>query len=364
MSLESFYYQIINTNRKFYHLPLFAVLKIVSLFYSLVIKGRAWLYQKNILKVRRLPVPIVSVGNLTLGGTGKTPTTIWIAQKLLKNGRQPAILSRGYQAKTKKKLEIVSDGNSVLMDPKFSGDEPAMMARRLKGVPVIISGDRYEAGLLAIEKFGVDSLILDDGYQRLDVNRDLNILLIDHSHRLEDDRIFPAGTLREPISEAGRADLICFTRANADCPDPLIKSFSDKPIIKSQTTIKSLTNIELKETKSIDDLKGLRVCAFCGIAQPGKFKKLLEFYGAKVVNFSSYPDHYDFKTEDIKNVEEIARNCEAEIILTTEKDSVKLLEFSFSMPLLVVILDLKWVEGEEILNRLLSNESFFLKSSN
>ncbi len=357
MSLESFYYQIISPNRKFYHLPVFAVLKFISLFYSLIVRARVWFYQKNIFEVRRLPVPVISVGNLTLGGTGKTPMTIWVAQKLLANGRQPAILSRGYQAKTRKQIEIVSDGNNILIGPELSGDEPAMMARRLKGVPVIISKDRYEAGTLAIEKLGVDSLILDDGYQRLDVKRDLNILLIDHSHGFENDAIFPAGTLREPLKEAGRADLICFTKTIKDNQDPPIIKYVSAPIIKSQMVIKRLTDLELKVTKDINDLKGLRVCAFCGIAQPEKFKKLLELYGAEVVSFSSFPDHHYFNRDDIKNVEEKARSCEAEIILTTEKDSVKLLEFSFSMPLFIVVLDLNWLQGEDVLNRLLSNGS-------
>lgn len=356
MSLENFYYQIINSNRKFYHLPLFAVLKFVSLFYSLIVQVRAWFYKKNIFETRRLSVPVISIGNLTLGGTGKTPMTIWVAQKLLENGRKPAILSRGYQSKTKKSIEIVSDKNGILVEPEFSGDEPAMMARRLRGVPVIVGKDRYEAGVLAIEKLGVDFLILDDGYQRLDVKRDLNVLLIDHSHEFENDTIFPAGTLREPLKEAGRADLICFTRV-ADNLDPPIKSYSNAPIIKNQTVIKVLTDLELKETKGINDLKGLRVCAFCGIAQPEKFKKLLELYGAQVVSFLSFPDHHHFKSGDIKNVEDKARRCEAEIILTTEKDSVKLLAFSFSMPLFVAILDLNWLEGEDTINRYLSKVS-------
>lgn len=354
MSLESFYYQIINPNRKFYHLPLFAVLKFVSLFYFLIVRVRIWFYQKNIFEKRSLPVPVISIGNLTLGGTGKTPMAIWVAQKLLENGRQPAILSRGYQAKTRKSIEIVSDGSGILVEPELSGDEPAMMARRLKDVPVIISKNRYEAGALAINKFGVDSLILDDGYQRLDVKRDLNILLIDHSHDFENDTIFPAGTLREPIKEVRRADLICFTRTISDNSDPSVKNYVNVPIVKSQTVLKSLIDLKWKNTKSVSDLKGLRVCAFCGIAQPEKFKKLLESYGAEVVSFSSFPDHYYFKPDDIKDIEEKARICEAEVILTTEKDSVKLLEFSFTMPLFVAILDLNWLEGENILNRLLS----------
>jgi tetraacyldisaccharide 4'-kinase len=357
MSLESFYYQIINPNRKFYHLPLFAVLKFVSLFYSLIERVRGWFYQKNIFETRSLPVPVISIGNLTLGGTGKTPMTIWVAQKLLENGCQPAILSRGYRAKTRKSIEIVSDRSGILIEPEISGDEPAMMARRLRGVPVIVGKDRYEAGVLAVEKLGVDYLILDDGYQRLDVKRDLNILLIDHSHDFENDRIFPAGTLREPLKEAGRANLICFTRAMAENLDPPVKNYSNAPIIKSQTVIKVLTDLEFKKTKNVNDIKGLRVCAFCGIAQPEKFKKLLELYGAQVVSFSSFPDHHCFESGDIKNIEEKARSCEAEIILTTEKDSVKLLRFSFSIPLFVAILDLNWLEGEDILNRLLSNES-------
>jgi tetraacyldisaccharide 4'-kinase len=357
MSLESFYYQIISPNRKFYHLPLFAVLKFVSLFYSLIVRVRVWFYQKNIFETRRLPVPVISIGNLTLGGTGKTPMTIWVAQKLVENGRQPAILSRGYQAKTRKNIEIVSDKSGILVEPEFAGDEPAMMARRLKGVPVIVGKDRYEAGVLAVEKLGVDSLILDDGFQRLDVKRDLNILLIDYSHDFENDAIFPAGTLRESLEEAERADLICFTRVIADNLDPPVKKYANAPIIKSQTFIKALTDLGLKKTKDVNDLKGLRVCAFCGIAQPEKFKKLLELYGAQVVSFLSFPDHHYFDSGDIKDIEEKARSCGAEVILTTEKDSVKLLGFSFSMPLFFAILDLNWLEGEDILNRFLSNES-------
>ena len=327
-------------------------------------KLRVWLYRKNIKETRRLPLPVISIGNLTLGGTGKTPMTIWVAKALLKQGRKPAVLSRGYRSKTKNSIDIVSDGSKLLMTPELSGDEPAMMARHLKGVPIIIGKDRYASGQLAIKDFKVDTLILDDGYQRLDVFRNLNILLMDHSYKSESDSIFPAGTLREPLEELRRADLVCFTRVELGRPGPSIEDYiePETQTIKCQTEINELNDLEKTKTMIVEEINGIKVCAFCGIAQPDKFKKLLESYGAQVVSFIDYPDHHTFKEVDIKKIEESAKKFQADMILTTEKDSVKLLNLTFSLPLYSVVIGLKWLDGESVLNEFLSNESNFLKT--
>jgi len=215
MNFESLYYQVISPDRKYYHVPMYLFLK----------------------------VPVISVGNLTLGGTGKTPTVVFIAELLKENGYHPAVLSRGYGGESTLGLNVVSDGREVLLPPEEAGDEPVMMARRLDGIPVLTGKSRYITGRFAIDNLGADILILDDGFQHLPLHRDLNILLCDHKNPFGNGCIFPAGELREPLGEIERADVICITRWRGEAGGDLNgRNPRNVPVVATVLKPESLVN--------------------------------------------------------------------------------------------------------------------------
>ena len=212
MKFERLYYRIISPKRKFYHFPVYLILKLLSFFYLWGHYFRMWAYNCDLFPSNKLECRVISVGNLTLGGTGKTPVVMMIAEILRGNGRKPGILSRGYGGNSKNEINVVCDGENILLSTEIAGDEAVMMAKRLKNVPILVGSDRYQTGRYAIKHFGVDTLILDDGFQHLALKRDMNILLFDHRRPFGNGQLFPAGELREPKKEARRANFVCITR--------------------------------------------------------------------------------------------------------------------------------------------------------
>ncbi|MFQ5717015.1 MAG: tetraacyldisaccharide 4'-kinase [Nitrospinales bacterium] len=347
--MNRLYYKIIDPDRKFYYLPLYLVLRALSIIYNKALQLRLWCYHSGFFPVKKLDCRVVSVGNLTLGGTGKTPMVMMMAEILRRHGCRPAILSRGYKGKSAEEVNVVCDGQSVLLSPDAVGDEPVMMARKLKNIPILTGRDRYKAGLHALQRLSVDTLILDDGFQRLDLHRDLNILLLDHRRPFGNGRLFPAGHMREPLREIRRADLICITRYTGGKKNPDTDPAIDRniPIVKAALRLESVIRLDNGEALGADCLKNRRVAAFCGIAQPDDFKNTLETSQARVVYFRDFADHHAYSPSDQKAVEECARRAGAEWILTTEKDSVKLQENVFTLPVLKVCVGLKIIEGQE-----------------
>jgi len=307
--------------------------------------------------MRSLPGFVISVGNLTLGGTGKTPIVILIAGILKDNGLKPAILSRGYGGDSREKVNVVSDGKQILLSAEMAGDEPVMIAKRLKSIPVLTGKDRFLSGNHALEHFGVDTLILDDGYQHLALYRDLNILLLDQKEPLGNGFLFPAGELREPVDASRRADLICFTRcsenANFGSQDGKLALSDNVPVVKTALKLEALVRLDNHETRDVKILQDKPVAAFCGIAKPGDFRRTLETAGARVVFFHAFPDHHRYLADDLKTIEQEARKAGAEYILVSEKDSVKIDPSHFSLPVLKVIIEVEILEGREVFTKLL-----------
>lgn len=357
MTIEAFYYRVISKNREFYLTPLYLILRLVSVFYSVTMLVRVFLYRIGIFRVRHLKGKVIGVGNLTLGGVGKTPAVMMIAKLLGKKGLKPVILSRGYKGKLDGKTGIVSDGKNVLLTSDVAGDEPVMMAERLQSVPVIVGSDRYESGKLAEEKFGADTFILDDSFQHLALHRDLNILLCDHGQPFGNGVVFPAGDLREPVSQTNRADLIMITR----CSDLKIpEEFKEiqgslAPIVKSNLHMESFHRFGTDEEIELGNLSGETVVAFCGIGKPDNFYSTLEKSGLKVASTKSFSDHHRFSLKDIEFLENEAKNIGAKFLVTTEKDSVKLKDIDITFPLLIARVGMVIVEGEEEFERLLNN---------
>lgn len=355
MRWESLYYKIISPERKLYHVPAYFLLKGASVFYCLGLRLNRWAYRVGIFPTCRLPVRVISVGNLTLGGTGKTPIVILIAETLREHGYKPAILSRGYGGSSKEAVNVVCDGQKILLSADVAGDEPTMIARRLKNIPVLTGKSRYATGSVAIDRFGVDTLILDDGFQHRALSRDLNILLFDQKKPLGNGNLFPAGELRELEKESARADLICLTRCsprgNATSLNMALPR--NTPVIKTALRPNALMRLDNHEILDVEVLKGQPVAAFCGIAKPGDFRSTLETAGAEVKLFRAFGDHHRYVADELQSLDRRAQDAGVKYVLVSEKDSVKIDPLMFSVPVLKLVVDVEILEGREAFTKLL-----------
>ncbi|MFQ5597356.1 MAG: tetraacyldisaccharide 4'-kinase [Nitrospiria bacterium] len=310
-------------------------LTFVSWIYGAIVRFRILMYQAGWLSQKKVDCRVVCVGNLTTGGTGKTPFTIYLAKKWQAKGSKVGIVSRGYRRKNKAPVVMVSDGFQPLGTPESVGDEAYLMAKRLQGVPIAVANDRYAGCVWLRSHFQVDVIILDDGFQHLKLHRDRNFLLIDASSPFGNGKLIPRGPLREPISEIRRADCVVLTRSD-QCKDigalsRLIKD-SQRPFIKSRFAATELINLENSFKRSLSDLDGLAILAFCGLGNPRGFLSQLTQLGAKVQDVVYFSDHHSYSQSDILAIEKRAAEMGVRWILTTEKDAVKLKGLSTGRP--------------------------------
>jgi tetraacyldisaccharide 4'-kinase len=364
------------------------LLVIISQIYKVGTKIRLWLYQSNILKPRRLPCFVISIGNIMAGGTGKTPMAIYITSLLTKMGKQPVVISRGYKGSLKAEAKIVGDGKTVFILADEAGDEPYMMAKR-KSFPVVAGKDRYTAGMLAVEQLNPDVIILDDGFQHLKLKKDLNILLFDHDRPLGNKKMLPAGRLREtPAMSQNRTDVIVFTRcpekvrtsqeinkSNYAKPVEIINQYPDIPHFKSFHTpslfklILSANKTECCPKKSnalnnLDALKGRNAVLFSGIANNTAFAVDVACRGCNIVEHLEFNDHFRYKTSDINMIKKRVDILKANMVVTTEKDWAKLEsgigpDIEWNVDMAVIGIDIKFENASEFESFL---KSFFLKS--
>jgi len=297
-----------------------------SLAYALILQLRATFYRIGVFSVRRLPRPVISVGNLTVGGTGKTPVTAHIARLLLGQGYRVAVLSRGYGGSLEGTCLVVSDGTTVMVPPEQCGDEPFLLATTVPGLMVVTGSDRHAAGMLAMEQLSPDVFLLDDGFQHLRLYRDLNILLLDGSQPYGSGWTLPAGLLREPVAAARRADLIIFTRCQSTPPP--ITGIAGIPAVASTHCLKRAFPLAGGNSKPLDEFSGLRILAFAGIAQPEYFFSGLQGLGLHLVQTISFPDHAAYDQDRLDQISEAVRASAADCAITTEKDGVKLSRIS------------------------------------
>lgn len=293
-----------------------------SFAYCLIMAVRALLYRGRVLPARRLAVPVISIGNLSVGGTGKTPVTALLARHLLSRGYRPAVISRGYGASGGGDVRIVSDGLEIMLTPEESGDEPYLLARSTPGLIVVTGRDRYNAGKVAIDVFQPDVLLLDDGFQHLGLHRDLNILLLDGTRPFGNGFALPAGLLREPVSAARRADLVIFTRCSGAVPNV---PFGAIPSFRALHEIGSIVPMSGGERVEVSSLSGLRGVAFAGIADPDSFFHMVRQRGMTIVAELAFPDHCAYDGSDVDMILSRFRSAEGDYLITTEKDEVKLL---------------------------------------
>ncbi len=300
------------------------VLGFFSLFYGAAQRLRYAGYGLGVLKQRRLPGFVVSVGNITAGGTGKTPATAALAKWALLRGVRACIISRGYGGAYKQPVLAVSDGNRILADSRAAGDEPVLLAEKVSGCPVVLSRKRYLAGLYAREKFGCELFILDDGFQHMQLFRDLNLLLMDAAQPFGNGRLLPLGPLREPLDQLKRADAFILTRAgdgNKENTLSFLKGiYPHVPAFCAEHVPDRVVFPRLGLDDAPETLKGKRIVAFAGIGRPEAFKGTLLSLGAEVAAFRGFKDHYVYGKEDLDRLVRLRKKAGAQYIVTTEKD--------------------------------------------
>ena len=385
--LASLQQRILATPLRFLLIPL-------SWLYAASVQLRNILYTYGIFKARKLPCRVISVGNIVVGGTGKTPAIIAIAKHLQREGMRVAILLRGYKRHVREKVTIVSDGEKVCASPVESGDEAYMLAKHLRSVPIIVGKRRYSAGQVALERFQVDVLLLDDGFQHRQLARDVDILTIPTTHPFgSPEQLLPAGTLREPLTALRRADLILLTHADISNISAHIKKLvkplaPNTPVLTSTHQPTHLYSLAVSRQPSavsrqqeslvagendsnrhnalltadsrllianVKELKGKRVLAVCGIGNPDAFVATLTRCSVANVELLAFPDHHVYTETDKQQIETTFQETAADMIVITQKDEQKLADFvdNWKLPIVVLAVGLVITEGDEAFNDVL-----------
>ncbi len=332
--------------------------RVLRQIYSFVINSKLMLYQAGILKCHKLDAQVISIGNITLGGVGKTPAVIEFARVLTECGLKTAVLFRGYHSKYEDSFAVVSDGKEMLLPWYEAGDEPYLVAKKLPAVPVLIGKNRYNAGKYALSRFGVEYLLLDDGFTHLPLHRDIDIILINSCNPFGSGDLFPTGTLREPLSSLKRADFFLLTKVDQvteENRDNLIKkltSFNSKaPIFQSIHSPTKIYNIRDK-THSYEPhiIKDKRVMTICGIGDPYSFEYIIMHLGAMDLLPLRFGDHHHYTNRDILKIIACVNAYQPELIITTEKDGLKLGDlidekfFIMAMEIRLILLNHRWEE--------------------
>ncbi len=340
-------------------------LRALSVVFGWLVALRLWLYRERLLHDTPLGCKVVVVGNLTVGGTGKTPVVMRLARVLSERGRRVAILSRGYKGRTDSMARrfwrwltqgrrpdplVVSDGRAVLAGPEEAGDEPYMMARNLldAGVVVVVGRDRVEGGRFALRRFGVDTILLDDGLQYLPLRGTVNLLLVDRHNPFGNRRLLPRGILREPVRNLSRGTFVFVTKCDDGLPPELAAEIRRHnpaaEIIACAHRPRELVEVGGAGRHPLSHLRGKRVMAFSGIATPERFEATLRDLGATLVANRRFLDHHAFADEDLDEILERAARARADLIVTTEKDAVRLQSaFRPPIPLVYVRLDVEFL---------------------
>lgn len=314
---------------------------------------RQGLYRHRFLAVGRLTCPVVSVGNLTVGGTGKTPLVVEMARRLCAWGLRPVIISRGYRGRAERAGGVVSDGRRLCMGPEAAGDEPFMMATELPRVPVVVGGDRFRAGCLAQTAFCPDVIILDDAFQHVQLHRDINLLVMDHRSPFGNGRLLPRGPLREPLSALARADAfvlsggVCETPTkDLSLPDWTRRLPGGRPVFRAYASLRvrqAAGSVGLSGGRpaffpaNAEALSRRRGVAFSGIARNHRFIDGLNRLGLSLAHEFAYPDHHWYTDGDLARIARTAMGKGVDVVVTTEKDWARIFHrVDWPLPVVVV----------------------------
>ena len=313
------------------------VLKGLSYLFLMVVSIRYFLYRTGLLRRYPLGTQVISIGNVTAGGTGKTPVTEIFARTLAAEGRKVAILSRGYRRKEApwwqrlftqviEKPLVVSDGRRVLLDSATGGDEPYMLASNLPGVAVVVDRNRVKAGRYAVNRLGCDTLILDDGFQYQKLKHSIEVVLVDSTNPFGNGNLLPRGILREPVRNLKRADIIFLTKCRGDVSavkEEIRRYNTTAEIVECNHTPKVMKDVWSREEFPLDWLRDKTVCTLSGIASPKGFENSLRHLGAKVVWCERYADHHRYDASEVLYALNRTADMGADALVTTEKDAVR-----------------------------------------
>ena len=379
--LEQYFLELISGKRKaWYDKVLIQLLFVASRFYRMAIQFRNWMYDKRVIRHHALGCLVVSIGNVSCGGTGKTPVVEVFARTLSSMGRNVAILSRGYRSKKlsfKEKLrqrlsgrkidlppKVVSDGKNLLLNSEFAGDEPFMLASNLRDVAVVVDKDRVKSGIYAIKNFKTDVIILDDGFQYLMLKPHINIVLVDSTDPFGNGHVLPRGTLREPIKNIRRADYIFLTKSDGTHKIQHLKRFIRRctrraEIIECCHKPKYIIAMADGKQHELSFLNGKKVAALSAIAKPASFEAFLEQLGADLVCRDHYADHHRYTQQEIIDFINQAKASGAEIIVTTEKDAVRIPRIDrCDVPLYYLRIQIDIISGQESFDECISRICF------
>jgi tetraacyldisaccharide 4'-kinase len=310
------------------------VLPPLSALYGVITRSRTALYERGAFRTFKLPRPVISIGNITTGGTGKTPLVEWVSRILADSGRKVCILTRGYFRENPKQRVLVSDGTNVFADPKQAGDEPFLLATDLLGIAAVISdADRISAGQGAIKHLSTDCFVLDDGFQHLQLARDLNIVTVDATDPWGGRQMLPYGRLREPLTGFKRADCIVLMRCEqVDHLEPILSELArhsgDRPVFRARMRTRRITPLH----ESNENSQPQKPAAFCAVGNPESFFTHLKREGYQPVLQKSFRDHYVYSQDDVSKLVNSAKQAGALSLITTTKDAVKLRGFEFDIP--------------------------------
>ena len=329
--------------------PLSIGLSLLSLGYRSLYLTREALFASGVLRTQSLPVPVIGVGNLTVGGTGKTPAVELVARTLQDLGRKPAIVSRGY-GRTSRGIVVASDGVRLLATPEEAGDEPYLLARRLPNLPIVVGRHRYRAGKLCVDRFRPDALVLDDSFQHRTLKKDLEILLINGQSPWGNGHLFPRGPLREPFSSVKRASMLVITRPPRD---GALRSLVAEIRLYHPDVLILTADYEasrpVRADGSAEGYDGRPLLAFCGIADPESFRRSLAESGVKLLDVVHFPDHHWYGEDELSDLGEAARERGAAGLVTTEKDQMRIARFGRGpLPLFILPVRLRLLTDEKL----------------
>jgi tetraacyldisaccharide 4'-kinase len=327
------------------------LLLLISWISLVVVKLRRWLYARGMMQTSSLPCKVISVGNIVVGGSGKTPVVAYTARMLKEHSNlSVAVLSRGYRGEVSGPA-AVSDGQKIIFGPVEAGDEAHMLARALPGIPVLIGKDRSITGFMAFRKWNCDAVILDDGFQHLKLVRDVDIIVMDATRPFGLDHLLPRGYLREPLSSLNRADLILLTRVD-QCGDldyvrdRLSRIAPSVPVFEGVYEPRSLRSLDTQQEVGLDAIRDRDILAVCGIANPLSFVKTLKSLEPAEVSLVAFPDHFAYPPRSIEAIRRKAAELRVDVIVTTEKDASKLGSVEDHATLSLAV-DLKLVRGTD-----------------
>jgi tetraacyldisaccharide 4'-kinase len=336
----------------------------LAVLYDAITFFRNKAFDLGLLRTERVQVPVIAVGNLTAGGTGKTPIVEYLVALLLDRGKKVAVLSRGYGRSTRG-VVVVSDGRNVLVNAAKGGDEAVQVARKFADAVVIVAERRVQGARRAIDEFGAEVLVLDDAYQHRSLHRDCNILVIDASKDLRLELPLPAGRRREPLSAMRRASVVVWAgnRGGASLHDlrQLVQPWFDGPMVRALVDIEDLVHAGSGERMNAAALASKKVLAFSGIGNPGRFAETVAASGAELAGWVAYPDHHRYDRGDIEGLLETFQNSHADLMLTTEKDAIRMMaddaireNFLGRFPVWYLPIVVRLTEGEKTLHEMVA----------